>query len=99
MTQGRQISQLCWERATGMPPLSLAQEPMPQGALVPDILQDCDQVAVVYFKGQTPPEITIEEVSNSVHKVLADGVAVAVVARAFGPAPAADDVLLVERCI
>ena len=69
----------------------------PQGALVSDSLQDWDHIAVVYDKGNTPPEITIRQVSGTVHTVLADGVAVAVVARATGPAPTVEDVLLVER--
>ena len=62
-----------------------------------DLLHDCDQVAVVYDKGQTPPEITIMQVSGFVHTVLADGIAVAVVACTSGPAPSAENVLLVER--
>ena len=71
----------------------------PHGAFVPDTNHNCDHVAVVYAKGQNPPEITIREVSGSVHTVLANGVAVAVIARASGPAVSADDVLLVEQHI
>ena len=58
-----------------------------------------DRVAVVYEKGEAPPEITIHAVSGSVHTVLANGIAVAVVARASGPAVSADDVLLVEQSL
>lgn len=94
-TQGR----LRWERAASLLPNAARSEPGPHGALVPDSLRDSDQIAVVYDKGQTPPEITIRQVSGSVHTVLADGVAVAVVASANGPAPSKDDVLLVERTI
>lgn len=69
----------------------------PQGALVPDENADCDHVAVVYNKGDTPPQITVTDLSGSVQQVNADGVAVAVVARSSGPQLCADDVLLVER--
>ncbi len=69
----------------------------PEGALVRNTLHACDQIAVVYDKGQTPPTVTITQVSGSVHTVMADGIAVAVVARASGPAPCVDDVVLVER--
>ncbi|MGC1495240.1 MAG: hypothetical protein WA790_05475 [Sulfitobacter sp.] len=89
--------QLRWENAPSLLPLGAATESSPQGALVPDTLHDCDQIAVVYDKGQNPPKITIRQVSGHVHTVLADGVAVAVVARASGPAPVVEDVLLVER--
>jgi hypothetical protein len=88
---------LRWDRATGLMSGAGKNAPAPHGALVPDTLHDCDQIAVVYDKGQAPPEITIARVSGSVHTVLADGVAVAVVARASGPAPSVDDVILVER--
>ncbi|MCZ4367164.1 hypothetical protein [Sulfitobacter dubius] len=97
MTASERTKGLRWDCATGLTPAKASEIPGPQGALVPDTLHDCDQIAVVYDKGQTPPRITIAQVSNSVHTVLADGVAVAVVARANGPAPSASDVLLVER--
>ncbi len=97
MTASDRTKGLQWDCATGLTPAKASDTPGPQGALVPDTLHDCDQIAVVYDKGQTPPRITIAQVSRSVHTVLADGVAVAVVARASGPAPSADDVLLVER--
>jgi hypothetical protein len=97
MTGSERTKGLRWDCATGLTPAKPSEIPGPQGALVPDTLHDCDQIAVVYDKGQTPPRITIAQVSNSVHTVLADGVAVAVVARANGPAPSASDVLLVER--
>lgn len=71
----------------------------PQCALVPDSAENTDHIAVVYDKGDTPPKITIHEVSGSVHTVCANGVAVAVVASANGPAPRVDDVLLVERAL
>lgn len=83
--------------AASLMPRSDPSDEGPHGALIPDTLHDRDQIAVVYDKGQTPPEITIAKVSGTVHTVLADGVAVAVVARATGPAPSVDDVLLIER--
>ncbi len=86
-----------WNHAPSLLPVYAPQQPGLQGALVPDSLHDCDQIAVVYDKGNTPPEITIRSVSQSVHTVLADGVAVAIVARATGPAPRVEEVLLVER--
>ena len=88
---------LRWDTATAVYPMNDATAPCPQGLLVPDATQKCDHVAVVVDKGQNPPEITIKQVSGTVHTVLADGVAVAVVARATGPAPSVEDVLLVER--
>lgn len=93
----RHQSGLCWERATGMTPSSDLAESVPQCAFVPDTVHDWDHVAVVYDKGQNPPKITIREVSDSVHTVLADGIAVAVIARTSGPVLSAADVLLVER--
>lgn len=99
MTNNNSPDTLYWEHAAAMMPFTSQHEPCPQGVLVPDTLHNCDHVAVVYEKGQTPPEITIREVSASVHTVLANGVAVAVVARADGPVLSAGDVLLVERTI
>ncbi len=96
MTNRRQ-SGLCWERATGMMPSPQHAEREPQCAFVPDIIHNQDHLAVVYDKGQNPPEITIREVSGSVHTVLADGIAVAVIARTSGPVLSPADVLLVER--
>lgn len=98
MSTRRPNRHLKWDEAKGLLPLADSEAPLPQGALVPDVLQNEDQIAVVYDKGQHPPEITINRVSRSVQTVLADGVAVAVVARAMGPALLAEDVLLVERC-
>ncbi len=73
-----------WQNAASLLPTAARSEPGPQGALVPDSMRDNDQIAVIYDKGQTPPEITIHQVSGSVHTVLADGVAVAIVASANG---------------
>ena len=86
-----------WHSAKGLLPCARQIEKGLHGALIPAGHQDSDHIAVVYDKGDTPPEITIEAVSGSVHKVLADGIAIAVVASATGPAPNVNDVLLVER--
>lgn len=99
MREHRYDTGLQWEHATGLAPRGAACETSPQGALVPNRRHNCDQIAVVYDKGQMPPKITIAQVSGSVHTVMADGIAVAVVARASGPAPSVEDVILVERTI
>ncbi|MEQ6203736.1 hypothetical protein ABMC88_11835 [Sulfitobacter sp. HNIBRBA2951] len=88
-----------WSEAKSLLPKQAQCERGPTGALVPDSSGKTDHIAVVYDEGDTPPEITIKKVSGSVHTVLADGVAVAVVARATGRAPSVSDVLLVERRI
>jgi hypothetical protein len=92
-------SHYAWSKAKSLMPLQAEYERGPKGALVPDIEGDTDHIAVVYDKGDTPPEITITQVSGSVHTVLANGIAVAVVARSTGEAPSASDVLLVERSV
>jgi hypothetical protein len=46
-----------------------------------------------------PPRITVKQVSGSVHTVLADGIAVVVVASASRPTLNPDDVLLIERSV
>lgn len=90
------INQLSWDKAAGMPPSHIASD-APLGALVPAPDQACDQVAVVYDKLQGPPEITVRKAANCVQTVLADGVAVAVIASASAPMLTPEDVLLVER--
>jgi len=86
-----------WSEAKSLMPLAAEFETGPQGALVPDCKGGTDHIAVVYDEGDTPPEITIAHVSGTVHTVLANGIAVAVVARATGDAPTPSDVLLVKR--
>jgi hypothetical protein len=88
-------NQLRWDCATGM----YDKHPAPQGVLVPDNAFKHDQVAVVYNKGDTPPKITVKSISGDVQTVLANGIAVAVVARASGPMISPEDVLLVERYV
>ena len=85
-----------WHLATGLERCRGASGP--RGALVPDGRLEDDRIAVVYDRGQKP-RITVEAICATVHKVLADGIAVAVVARASGQAPREDDVLLIERFV
>jgi len=86
-----------WSQAKSLMPVQAHCERGLKGALVPDAHGEADHIAVVYDKGENPPEITIKQVSGSVHTVLANGIAVAVVARTNGKAPRVSDVLLVER--
>lgn len=90
------MNQLNWTEATGMPGHDNATD-APMCALVPNPVQECDQVAIVYDKHQGPPEITVNKVSGFVQTVLANGIAVAVIASASAPLLTPDDVLLVER--
>ena len=92
-------SHYAWAKAKSLMPRHAEYERGPKGALVRDIEGDADYIAVVYDKGETPPKITIAQVSGSVHTVLANGIAVAVVARSTGDAPSPSDVLLVERSV
>ncbi len=86
-----------WSQAKSLMPAQAHCERGPKGALIPDAHGEADHIAVVYDKGDTPPEITIKQVSSSVHTVLANGIAVAVVARLNGTAPRVSDVILMER--
>ena len=82
-----------------MLPAETAALSTPWGVLVPNRQTKRDQVAVVYDRGSPPPEITIQSIAGNVQSVIADGVAVAVVAQAAGPALSPEDILLVERYI
>lgn len=93
MSSDQLHDKLRWDCATSV----YDRQPEPQGLLVPDTGFKTEKVAVVYNKGDTPPEITVQAISTDVQTVLADGVAVAVVARAAGPLISPEDVLLVER--
>jgi hypothetical protein len=88
-----------WNFSTGLPPLHDQGKRCPQGMLLHDRETEDDRVAVVYKRGHPPPKITIDRISSNVHTVRADGVAVAVVARAGGPVVSIDEVLLVEQCV
>ena len=80
-------------------PVSAHSAQEPEGALLQDAEDAADTIAVVYTKGQTPPEITISHVSDTLQMVLADGVAVAIVASHYGARLKPQDVLLVERFV
>lgn len=80
-------------------PMARDWESGPQGALIPDETDKEDRIAVVYDRGDTPPEITVSMTSNNVQTVRANGVAVAVVACSDGPQLTKDDILLVERFV
>ena len=71
----------------------------PEGALLAGEEDSDGKIAVVYNHGDTPPEITIYQTGGHVQTVMANGVAVAVVARADGPRLTSKDVLLVERYV
>jgi hypothetical protein len=88
---------LQWDNATSLASKDALRQPSPLGSFVHDTLHNCDQIAVVYDKGQRPPHITVTRVSGSVHTVLADGIAVAVIASATRPTLSPEEVLLVER--
>jgi hypothetical protein len=90
---------LQWDNATSLKSVEALKQNCPQGSFVRDNHQNCDQIAVIYNKGQTPPHITVKKVSSSVQTVWADGVAVAVVACTSRPTLRPDDVLLIERSI
>ena len=88
-----------WETATSLTSKDAREQIAPMGSLVHDSRHNCDQVAVVYNKGQTPPRITVTQISRSVHTIHADGVAVAIIAGASRPTLDPADVLLVERSV
>lgn len=71
----------------------------PDGAMISGDPADKGKIAVVYDRGETPPEITIHDAGGPVQTVMANGVAVAIVARAEGPRLKGSDVLLIERFV
>lgn len=80
-------------------PVSQAWENGPEGALIQDEEDSEDKIAVVYDRGDNPPEITVSVQDNNVQTVRANGIAVAVVACVGGPRLTAADILLVERFV
>jgi hypothetical protein len=78
-------------------PMGLDAAGSPQGALISSEAEGEERIAVVYDHGDTPPEITITQTAGNIQTVLADGVAIAIVACATGPRLSVDDVMLVER--
>ncbi len=90
---------LQWDNATSLQSKHALKQASPLGSLVHDAMHNCDQIAVVYDKGQRPPHITVTCGPGSVHTVLADGIAIAIVASASRPTLSPDEVLLVERSL
>lgn len=81
-------------------PIAHANSRGPEGAIIPDAIEEiADKIAVVYDRGNAPPNITITNVSGHVQTVHADGIAIAVVASAAGPRLTEEDVVLVERFV
>jgi hypothetical protein len=80
-------------------PVSAHRAQEPEGAILPDVEEEEDRIAVVYARGETPPEITISRISGTLQMVLADGVAVAIVASQDASRLRPQDVLLVERFV
>ncbi|MEM1351912.1 MAG: hypothetical protein AAGF27_06185 [Pseudomonadota bacterium] len=78
-------------------PLGLPASDVPQGALISSDGLGQDKIAVIYQRGAPLPEITVEQTAGQVQTIMADGVAVAIVACAEGPRLSVDDVVLVER--
>lgn len=78
-------------------PLGLDASDAPQGALISSDALGQDKIAVVYDHGDQPPTITVEQTAGQIQTILADGVAVAIVASAQGTKMSAEDVVLVER--
>ena len=97
----RQVDGSFWNDKSLARRMPVANTPIsgPEGAIIPDVAEDEDKIAVVYDKGERPPTITITDVAGGVQTVHADGVAVAIVACADGPRLTVDDVLLVERFV
>lgn len=80
-------------------PLAKEFSGCPEGAIIPDGVDVEDRIAVVYDSRDTPPEITIHCSGRQVQTVMANGVAVAIVACSEGPLLTVDDILLVERVV
>lgn len=71
----------------------------PEGAIIPDAIEEEDRIAVIYDSRDAPPVITIKATAGQVQIVMANDVAVAIVACADGPRLTVDDILLVERVV
>lgn len=80
-------------------PMSKEFSGRPEGVIIPDAIDDEDLIAVIYDSRDAPPEITISATAGHVQIVMANGVAVAIVACADGPRLRVDDILLVERIV
>jgi len=78
-------------------PLGARASQARQGSLTTSDELGPDKITVVYEHGDPPPKITVEQTARKIQTVLADGVAVAVVASADGAQVSIDDVVLIER--
>ena len=76
---------------------NLSPPAAPEGAVIATKQAQCGQIAVYYNHADRPPEITISRTAWPVQTVLADGVAVAVVAGAKEPVLHKEDVMLIAR--
>ena len=70
-----------------------------EGALIAADTSNDGKIAVLYNRGETPPQITITQDAGQIQTVHANGVAVAIVAQAQGCGITPEDVLLVERFV
>ena len=61
-------------------PMGLRASAHPQGALISARDENEERIAVVYEHGDTPPEITITQTAGNIQTILANGIAVAIVA-------------------
>ena len=85
------------DRLARQMPMGLGASGSPQGALISTQADNEQRIAVVYEHGETPPEITIKQTARNIQTVMANGVAIAIVACAAGPQISVTDVVLVER--
>lgn len=76
-----------------------ARSETPQAAVMGGNTPEEGRIAVIYNRGERPPEITVTQQAAQVQTVHANGVAVAIVAKAEGAEITARDILLVERVV
>ncbi|MFK7745437.1 MAG: hypothetical protein AB8B47_10310 [Roseobacter sp.] len=93
------INKAAWDGLARQIPLTQQCSKGPEGALLSNEKSEEDKIAVIYDRGNTPPEITVKQTAGHVQTVMADGVAIAIVACAGGPPLTAQDVVLVERFV
>ena len=85
------------DRRARQMPMGLDASGCPQGALISTQADEEERIAVVYDHGETPPEITIKQTEGNIQTILANGIAIAIVACAAGPQLSVKDVVLLER--
>ncbi|AVL54794.1 hypothetical protein CEP88_05735 [Roseobacter denitrificans] len=79
-------------------PFNLTPPPGPEGAVIAAAQGAAhSRIAVYYDHASPPPEITISRSAGLVQTVLADGIAVAIVAGAKEPDLHKEDVVLIAR--